>query len=373
MKNKKVKLIIRIGVIALAAVVMVFAGIYTWAFAIFKKPLYQTWYPEGSMTFAWMTDTQWMMSWHSPRSLNRINAQTNFIARGYREGRFDFAVHTGDMSDYIHRDGPAYDTASSLWRISTIMRRMDRAGMPYGVLAGNHDMRQITPTESGGVHFANAETYQRFFGEHRFRERADAHPTWNFQTRDDNLTSYHTLVVGGHKYIFIMMSTFMFTDADLDWLEETLDYYDDHYAIFLTHAIRLGRGDMWEASDWERRDEILISAPNLIGIMWGHWFTGKPENPVPGLPGSPMTDGEARHTIPTTNQLLTAEQVAARPEFNGRRNNIVGMFYNHQQNDASGRYGFTRVVNINPADRTITLETYSNVLRTYVDWQQARW
>jgi hypothetical protein len=51
----------------------------------------------------------------------------------------------------------------------------------------------------------------------------------------------------------------------------------------------------------------------------------------------------------------------------------VGMFYNHQQNDASGRYGFTRVVNINPADRTITLETYSNVLRTYIDWQQARW
>lgn len=100
------------------------------------------------------------------------------------ELNLQYLMHTGDVvneyadDDQWQRAAPQY-------------RRLDEAGLPYGVLAGNHDVGHKE------VDYTNFSSY---FGERRYA----ANP-WYGGSHKDNRGHYDLITAGGIDLLFLSM------------------------------------------------------------------------------------------------------------------------------------------------------------------------
>lgn len=110
------------------------------AYAIGDKPF----------TFVWMSDTQYY-SQHYPYI---YDSMTEWIVENERNQSIKYAIHTGDIVDHM--------TNEFEWvQADLAMKKLDQAKIPYGVLAGNHDV---------GHSKLDYSTYSRYFGDARFKK-----------------------------------------------------------------------------------------------------------------------------------------------------------------------------------------------------------
>lgn len=86
---------------------------------------------ESSDTFTllWTTDPQWY-SFAYPEILTH---QNEWVVENYRRLGIEYVIHTGDFVDMPDK--------TEQWEVVTKeYAKWDDAGIPYGVLAGNHDV-----------------------------------------------------------------------------------------------------------------------------------------------------------------------------------------------------------------------------------------
>lgn len=195
-------------------------------------------------SFAWISDTQY----YSEQYLSNFTAMTDWIlANRYKRG-IEYVIHTGDIADEFNEDYQFVNASNEL-------KKFDKAGLPYGVLAGNHDVAH------GNEIFKN---YWKYFGEDRFLNNSYYGGSYN-----NNLGHYDLMTVNGQELLMIYMSWDIYNDQ-VTWINSVLDKYPDRKAIICIHGGIDASGKQSYFSNL-LMNNVCKTHTNVIAVLNGHY------------------------------------------------------------------------------------------------------
>ncbi len=198
--------------------------------------------------FAWETDTQYYAEeWQ--HHFTNIN---NWIVNNKDERKIKYVIHTGDIVDDV-------DMTYEWENADAAMGILDKAGMPYGVLGGNHDV-------VAGL--ADYENYYKYFGENRFASQ----PTYG-GTYQNNKGHYDLISEGGQDFIIVYMSWNIYQD-EIDWMNQVLSQYSDRKAILCFHTytnVKQSNGTYLDYYGQLVNKYVVKKNPNVFAVLNGHY------------------------------------------------------------------------------------------------------
>ena len=205
--------------------------------------------PENyDFAFAWMTDTQYYVeNW--PYHFTQQNQWLVDIAD---EWKVRYTIHTGDLVD-------EYELNDQWVTADRAMRILDDAGMPYGVLGGNHDVA------SGNQEYGN---YWKYFGEQRFKDNP-----WYGGSYNNNLGHYDLLTENGQDMIVLYMSWDIYQE-EINWMNQVLAQYSDRKAIICLHRytnVTMADGTYLDYAGKVLQENVVAKNPNVIAVLNGHY------------------------------------------------------------------------------------------------------
>lgn len=286
---------------------------------------------DGAWTIAVLPDTQ-MYSLAHPEVFVR---QTEWLAR-YRDSHdIRFVVHEGDIVN--NNTHPEWMNAR---------RAMDvllKAGVPYVMAPGNHDMGDGGTANTRRSHFSD------YFSNHDLRlartsgtfERGRVDSQW--QTFDTPWGPFLVLAL-----------EFGPRDAVVDWARTVIERHPDHRVLLLTHAYLYSDGTRY---DWAAKGEAQKWNPHSYGV---------------GQDPAGVNDGEElweKLVQPYSNVVMTLNGhvlnggVAHLCSTRERGPAVHQLLVNFQQGidnaRAFGGGGFLRLMRFQPDGRTVEIRTYS--------------
>lgn len=199
---------------------------------------------EYDFTFAWLSDTQY----YSASYPDIYDKMTQYIVDKQKEKKIVYAMHTGDLVDNS-------DEMYQWKNADHSMKILDKAGIPYGVLAGNHDV---------GHTAVNYTNYYEFFGEKRFKNK----PTYG-GSPNNNRDHYDLVTAGGNDYIILYLGWSIPQDT-INWANETLKKYSNRKAIVALHGYMSMRGNYVEQGR-EIYEKIADTNSNVFLVLCGHY------------------------------------------------------------------------------------------------------
>ncbi|WP_146069487.1 lamin tail domain-containing protein [Cryobacterium sp. Y11] len=159
-----------------------------------------------------------------------------------------YLFHTGDIVDNFE--------AEHQWaNANAAYSMLDDAELPYGVLAGNHDVGQKD---------ADYAAYKANFG----AERYDANP-WYGGSFEDNRGHYDLITAGGIDFIMLYLGWAPSADG-IAWLNEVLAQYPERTAILNLHEYMLTTGGLG-AVPQQIYDEVVAPNANVAMVFSGHY------------------------------------------------------------------------------------------------------
>ena len=201
--------------------------------------------PESyDFSFAWITDTQYYAE-SFPYHFDQMN---QWIVDNAEEWKIRYVFHTGDIVDDCDMLGEWENASSS-------MSIFDEAGMPYGVLGGNHDV------------WAGAEdygSYWKYFGEDRFADK-----DYYGGSYKNNRGHYDLLTENGQDFIVIYMSWDIY-EEEIDWMNEVLEQYSDRMAILAFHRYIDTSGNLDYTGELIQ-EEVVAKNSNIFAVIDGHY------------------------------------------------------------------------------------------------------
>ncbi len=201
---------------------------------------------QYDFTLAWESDTQYYNA--SEEIYDRQLSMHEYLLRERDDLNLQYLMHTGDIVDQSEdpaqwlRADPAYDM-------------LDEAGLPYGVLAGNHDVNQAT---------SDYTNYSAWFGEERF-----AGNPWYGGSHLDNRGHYDLITAGGIDFIVLYMG-WAPGDEQIDWMNEVLAQYPERVGILAQHEFMLTTGGLGPIPQ-RVLDEVVAVNPNVRMVSSGHY------------------------------------------------------------------------------------------------------
>ncbi|MEG1547989.1 MAG: metallophosphoesterase [Clostridia bacterium] len=263
---------------------------------------------NGVYTFAWLSDTQ-----HYSEEYPRVfYVMTDFLARNRERLDLRYALHTGDL---IHNFG-----SEGEWQ--TASAAMDNLkGIPYGVLAGNHDSNFSN---------ANYSNFCRYFGKSRFEDFS-----YYGGSFEDNRCHYDLIDAGETNYIFVFIG-YPPTPAAYEWVNQALRAYPDRVGILCTHDYFK---TSMELSDNGQAifDRVISENPNVYMLLCGHRYN-------------------IGHTVSHFDDdgNGTAER------------SVYQIMGNYQAAQTQGGGGYMRFIQIDEASAQMRILSYSPLLNDYV-------
>jgi hypothetical protein len=182
-----------------------------------------------------------------------LHGITTWIANHRVDQNIPYAVQVGDITEGGNTS--EWESASTAMAVLEDPLATGLAdGVPYGILAGNHDSIQ------------NFDTY---FGVNRFSGR------WYYgghYPSSSNQNNYSLFSAGGMDFIAINLSDCPLPD-EVDWADGLLETYGDRRGIVSTHTIF-----PWVAAPtWHPCGESIFNAlshnPNFFLLLGGHCRT----------------------------------------------------------------------------------------------------
>lgn len=289
-----------IAVIAAAAVLLAALATFTAVKLIGPK--------DKVFTFLWTSDPQW----YSFKYPEIIEHQNQWIAENYEDYDIRYMFHTGDFVNLPH--------SHEEWAVMTASYEdLDACGIPYGVLAGNHDVDGDDHTE-----------FSQYFGAARYEDR-----DWYGGDYDDNFGHYDVMKIAGVKFIFLYMGyNETYSDEDIAWMNDVLKEYSDHVAILNFHdylkvsAERSASGELFF-------EKVVLENPNVRLVLCGH------------------------------NYLATRRYDAIDDDGDGTADRTVFQLMANYQATLQGGNGFMRFMECDVENGTIASTTYSPYLDRY--------
>lgn len=206
--------------------------------------------PENyDFAFAWETDTQ-IYAESFPYHYKNMN---QWIVDNKKDWKIKYVLHTGDITD-------DYDMETQWKNADTAMKIFDDAGMPYGVLAGNHDV---------GAGLENYTNYQKYFGADRFKNK-----DYYGGSYKNNLGHYDLITENGQDFIILYMSWDIYTN-EINWMNKVLKKYPNRKAIIALHRYTRGSEKAnTPITDYAGKliqTNVVAKNPNVIAVLNGHY------------------------------------------------------------------------------------------------------
>ncbi|MBE6578418.1 MAG: hypothetical protein E7651_01260 [Ruminococcaceae bacterium] len=197
---------------------------------------------EDTFTLLWTTDTQWY-SFAYPEILSH---QNDWVVENYERLGIEYIFHTGDFVDLPHE--------ASQWEVATKeYAKWDEAKIPYGVLAGNHDV-------DGEDHSA----FSSYFGKSRY----DRNP-WYGGDFQDNKGHYDLMTLGGVEFLFLYMGYGTPTEEGISWMNGVLEQYADRIAFLMFHEFLDAEGNRTAVGN-TYFEKVVLPNPNVRMVLCGH-------------------------------------------------------------------------------------------------------
>ena len=203
---------------------------------------------DYDFAFAWITDTQGYVQRY-PHHFTQMN---QWIVDNRDSWKISYVMHTGDIVD-------DWDAIYQWENADEAMRIFDDAGMPYGVLGGNHDVAMTLD---------DREAYYNYFGEWRVKDQ----PTFG-GSYENNYGHYDLISQNGQDFIIVYMSWNIYQD-EIDWMNEVLAKYSDRKAILCFHAYTHVNTSVDGLLDYFGvliRDQVVKKNPNVFAVLNGHY------------------------------------------------------------------------------------------------------
>lgn len=217
------------------------------------QPAQSSWDGTGvpdtyDFSFAWETDTQYYAE-SFPYHYDNMN---QWIVDNADRLNIRYVMHTGDIVDDVDMGGEWVNADHS-------MKILDDAGMPNGVLAGNHDV------------YAGMEGYGNFwkyFGEDRYNSKP-----WYGGSYKNNLGHYDLLSENGQDFLVLYMSWDIYTD-EINWMNQVLAQYPNRKAIICLHRytnVKQTDAGLLDYTGKLLQEEVVAKNPNVFAVLNGHY------------------------------------------------------------------------------------------------------
>lgn len=197
-------------------------------------------------TFAWETDTQYYND--DEKIYHHQLAIHDYLLRVREKMNLQYLFHTGDIVDKI-------DNAEGWVRADETYKKLDDAKLPYGVLAGNHDV---------GHHNNDYSKYSKYFGKDRYENNP-----WYGGSYKNNRGHYDLISAGGQDYIILYMGWGP-GDDEIKWMNDVLAQYPERIAFIELHEYMLTTGGLGPIPQ-RIYDEVIATNPNVRAVMSGHY------------------------------------------------------------------------------------------------------
>lgn len=263
-------------------------------------------------TLIWMSDTQY----YSESFQHVYPVMTNWIRVQNQLGNAEYVIHTGDIVNIRWSEDE--------WRVADkSMKILDDAHVPYGVVAGNHDV---------GNFVLDYRNFGKYFGEKRFK-----HSSHYGGGLENNTHHYDLASFGGHDFIFIYLGFGKETEpTTIKWANKILKKYSERNAILSIHSYLKPNGRRNHNGEKVFK-EIVEPNENIKMVLAGH---------IPGV---------SRH-IETILMKTENGKIKTRK--------VYEMLADYQSGPEGGQ-GYMRILQFNPTQSKLNVKTYSPYLDDY--------
>lgn len=199
---------------------------------------------EYDFTLAWESDTQY----YNEEFYQHQVAIHDYLLDRREELNLQYVFHTGDIVD-------DFDQPYQWENADPQYQRFDDAALPYGVLAGNHDVG----------HKNNDYTeFSRYFGEARYADNP-----WYGGSYKDNRGHYDLLTAGGIDFMMLYMGWGP-ADEEIAWMNEVLAAHPERTVILNLHEFMLTTGGLG-AIPQQIMDQVVAPNPGVKMVFSGHY------------------------------------------------------------------------------------------------------
>lgn len=181
-------------------------------------------------------------------------AMHEFMLEQRENLNLQYLIHDGDIVN-VHTEQHQWDQANAAYDM------LDEAGLPYGVLAGNHDV---------GGHDDDYAAYSEHFGEDRF-----AGNPWYGGSYKDNRGHYDLVSAGGVDFLMLYMGWPTTNDEeanseDIAWMNEVIAQYPERKVWLNLHEYLQTTGGLGPFPQ-RVQDEVVATNPNVFAVSSGHY------------------------------------------------------------------------------------------------------
>lgn len=201
-------------------------------------------------SLAVMPDTQYLFDGPSIDKAP-VEASLRYLLEHGEEENIVFLSHLGDLT----QNG----TAQEMGAIGEAFRLLDRRGVGYSVLAGNHDVRSSTDDQRGPT------PYLDVFGPDRFEGR----PTFGGAS-PDGYNSFHLFEAGGRQWMVLALD-WRLSAKGFAWAKDVLARHPRTPVVLTTHEIVDG-DDSLSAYGQQVWDQLIEDHDQIFLTLNGHYW-----------------------------------------------------------------------------------------------------
>jgi hypothetical protein len=207
--------------------------------------------PESRrFTLAVMPDTQYLFDGPSIDK-EPVEASLRYLLEHGRDENIVFLSHLGDLT----QNGADEEFAA----ISDAFRLLDRRGVGYSVLAGNHDVRSSTDDQRGATPYLNTFGPRRFRGKQTF---GGASP--------DGYNTFHLFRAAGREWMVLALD-WRLSAKGFAWARDVLARYPRTPVILTTHELVV-EDDSLSSYGQQLWDRLVEDHDQIFLTLNGHYW-----------------------------------------------------------------------------------------------------
>lgn len=199
---------------------------------------------DYDFSFIWMSDTQYY-SQSYPQIYQKM---VSWIAEQKEQMNIKYVIHTGDVVDKADQEYQWIEADKN-------MKVLEDASIPYGVLAGNHDV---------GHQDNDYSKFQQYFGAQRFVNQSVYGGSY-----ENNRGHYDLVSAGGNDFIIVYMGWGL-GEKEIDWMNEIVAKYPERKAILCLHEYLLVSNNRSPIAD-QIFEKVVKPNKNVIAALSGHY------------------------------------------------------------------------------------------------------
>ena len=211
------------------------------------------WRPDSDsrrFTLAVMPDTQYLFDGPSIDKAP-VEASLRYLLQHGRDENIVFLSHLGDLTQNGAKDEFA--------AISEAFGLLDRKGVGYSVLAGNHDVRSSTDDQRGSTPYLDAFGPQRFKGKKTFGGASD-----------DGYNTYHLFRAAGREWLVLALD-WRLSAKGYAWAKDVLAEHPKTPVVLTTHELVV-EDDQLSTYGQQLWDQLIEEHDQIFLTLNGHYW-----------------------------------------------------------------------------------------------------